>query len=506
MKVLLIVFVFCISAQGTVLGEDAPDLVILNAKIHTVASKKVRKGGIAIKDGRIIKVDHTYKIRNMMVRETKRVDARGRLVVPGFNDSHTHFMAIGNLFTSIDLSRVRDPGQIPSMLRHYVRFLPKGRWIQGGNWDSSNWNPEKLPTRHLIDAATPETPVLLYGPSAEIALANSKALELAGIAKGKKAPLGGKIEIDSEGEPTGVLRGTAILLVRGQIPRLASKQFDEVGETATNYAASLGVTSVQDMHSDYMAETLRELNRKGKLKTRVYDCTPLSQWKRLADRGIQRASGDGFVREGCLKSLAFSDRGATEDLYKNISAADRAGLQVMIHAIGSSANRNILNIYERVITENGKRDRRFRSEHAARLSAIEISRFGRLNIVPSLQPRLFGGYEPYRSLIESGAPIAFGSDATMTDFDPLAGVHYAVTRGRPSERLAVHEAVRLYTLGSAYAEFQEDEKGTIEKGKYADVVLLSENIFEIPKEEIRNVRVEMTIVNGEIVYDARQRR
>lgn len=482
---------------------DAPDLVILNAKIYNAAGKKLRSDGIAIRNGRITKIDASYKIRRMTDRGTRSIDARGKLVVPGFNDSHTHFMAIGNLFSSIDLRDVRRREEIPQRMREYVRFLPRGRWILGGNWNNTDWISNSMPTRNLIDDSTPDNPVFVYGPNSNIALANGVALRMAGIDRDTTVPRGGEVITDREGNPTGVLKGSAILLVRALIPRLATKQDLEVAETASNYAAALGVTSVQDMHSDYIADVFRELRRIGKLKTRIYDCTPLYDWRKLAAKGIRSASGDEFVREGCLKSFAFSDTGATDELFESIKGADKAGLQVMIHAIGSSANHNILNTFERVEAVNGNRDRRFRSEHAARFGSRDIRRFGRLGVIPSMQPHLFGGYEPYRSLINSGARIAFGSDASMTDFNPLQGIHDAVNRGTPEERLTVSEAIGLYTLGSAYAEFQEKEKGSIERGRLADLVILSENIFSIPSSKIRDASVIMTIVGGEIVYDRR---
>jgi predicted amidohydrolase YtcJ len=504
LKILLVpVFIFAASLALPVNAKDSPDLVILNAKIYTAKGKKVRNGGIAIKNGRIIAVDRTYKIRDMMIRGTKRVDARGRLVVPGFNDSHTHFMAIGNLFSSINLKNVRRPAEVSERLRHYSRFLPKGRWIQGGNWNNSDWAPNSLPTKELLDAATPDNPVFLYGNDPNIAVANSLALKIAGIRKNSRPPQGGKIMLGADGEPNGILRGTAVLLVKAQVPRLATKELLAVAETATNYAASLGVTSVQDVHSDYVAEIFRELRNKGKLKTRIYDCGPLYDWEKIAKKGIRRASGDEFVREGCLKSFSVSSKDAAEELYEDVLGADKAGLQIMVHAIGGSSVNNIINIYERVEKANGRRDRRFRVEHATRYMASDMRRFARLSVIPSLQPHLFGGREQYRSLLESKARIAFGSDASITDFNPILGIYAAVNRAQPRERLTVEQALRLYTIGSAYAEFQEDIKGTIEKGKVADLVILSENLFAIPKSSIRNVVAEMTFMNGEIVYDKR---
>ncbi len=483
--------------------KQDPDLVILNAKIFTATGKKVRDGGIAIKDGRIIAVDKTYKIRDKMVRTTRRIDANGRLVVPGFNDSHTHFMAIGNLFSSVNLRDVRDSEEVPQILRRYVRYLPKGRWILGGNWNNNDWTRKQLPTRHLIDAVTPENPVFIYSSDPEIALANSLAMRISGIDKKKIAPEGGSIDRDQNGDATGILRGTAILLVRGKVPKLATREEFEVAETATNYAAALGVTSVTNVHTDDVASVFRSLRANGKLKTRVYDCLSLNDWKQVAETGLRAATGDSFVRTGCLKGFAPTDDDAVEQLYEEVLGADRAGLQVLVHSIGQSANRNILDIFERVAQIDGKRDRRFKVEHAAGFRMEDLKRFEKGGFIASMQPHLFGGYQPYRSLLKSDAILAFGSDASITDFDPMLGIDAAVNRGSADERLSVEDAVRLYTEGSAYAEFQEKEKGTIEIGKLADLAILSSNIFEIPSAQIRDTFVVMTFMNGEIVFDKR---
>ncbi len=277
----------------------------------------------------------------------------------------------------------------------------------------------------------------------------------------------------------------------------------EVAETATNYAASLGITSVTNVHTDNVSSVFRTLLANGKLKTRVYDCLSLNDWKTVAETGLRAATGDSFIRTGCLKGFAPSDVDAVEQLYEEVLGADRAGLQVMIHSIGESANRNILNIFERVVEADGKRDRRFKVEHAAGFRSEDLKRFEKGGFIASMQPHLFNGYQPYRSLLKSDAFMAFGSDASITDFDPMLGIDAAVNRGNDNERLTVEEAVELYTAGSAYAEFQEKEKGTIEKGKLADLVMLSANIFDISRDQIRETFAVMTFMNGEIVYDKR---
>ncbi len=497
MKFLLLIITITPSAFAIAAQTSSADFVITGAKIHTVDFKNSKAEALAIKDNRIIAVGKTAEIRKLVVVDTIVIDAKGRLVLPGFNDSHVHFTAIGNLFTAIDLRFITGPEKVAEKLREYVRFLPKGRWILGGQWDHNRWS-ENLPTKELIDAVTPDNPVFLYSKDAKMAWVNSAALKVAGIGRKPINIRDGEIVRDKNGDPTGILKERAILLVKQRAPKLAAKDWYEVTQAATNYAASLGVTSVQDVHSDDQRDILDRLEREGKLKTRVYDCIALIKWKELV--GKVRSKKDAMIRTGCLKAMADSDPESEEVMFLDILAADKAGLQVAIHAIGQKQNQSILKIFERVIEANGNKDRRFRVEHAYRFPIDDLSRFANSKIIPSLQPRLFYGNQPYRSFINSGVKIAFGSDASMTDFDPLKGVAAAVNFSDTDEAISVEEAVYLYTMGSAYAEFEENEKGSIEVGKLADLVILSDDIFSMKREDIANAKVLLTIVDGKIVY------
>ncbi|NNF00965.1 MAG: amidohydrolase family protein, partial [Pyrinomonadaceae bacterium] len=299
---------------------------------------------------------------------------------------------------------------------------------------------------------------------------------------------------------------SAILLVKFKAPKTQTKDWIPVTEAATNYAASLGVTSVQDVHSDYQRDYLLALEKEGKLKTRVYDCTPLHEWKRLLKMMDEKPVKSPLVRIGCLKSFSDGFEESIPELYERIDAADKAGLQVLMHAIGNKANEIVLGIFERIENENTKRDRRFRVEHAFRFRFNNLGRYSKSNIIVSLQPHLFGGNEPYRSFLNADTKIAFGSDASITDFNPLFSIHAAVNRGSfeggVKQALTVEEAVRFYTIGSAYAEFQEEVKGSIKAGKLADVIILSDDIFSVPAERIRDAKVVLTIVDGKVVYEA----
>ena len=431
---------------------------------------------------------------------TKVINAKGKLVLPGFNDSHVHFMGIGNQFSSIDLRNVRNPEEMGEKLEWYSMFIPKGRWILGGQWNHENWTPNNLPTKELIDLATPNNPVFLYNFNAKMALANSLALEIAGVNKDTTDIAHSSIVRDKNGNPTGVLKGAAINFVRAFAPKYHTEDLLAVAETATNYAASLGVTSVQDMHSDYLSETLKKLRRSGKLKTRVYDCTPLLEWRKLTEKGIQRATGNSMIRSGCLKHFSDGSPKDMQTLGEDIASADRANLQVMMHAIGKRANDVVLKIYELVAERNGKGDRRFRIEHAHHMHVRDINRFSKSNTIASMQPHLFLGGEPYRTLLDKNVTIAFGSDAPIANFNPLYGIYAAVNRGSPEETISVEEAVRLYTLGSAYAEFQENIKGSVSVGKLADLIILSDDILTIDPQRIGKVKVLLTMLGGKIVY------
>ena len=479
------------------------DLIIINAKVRTMDAKQPRAEAVAIFGNKISKIGTNKEIRALTGAKTKTIDAKGKLVLPGFNDSHVHFMGIGNLFSSVDLRDVRTPLEIVKRLEHYVKFLPRGRWILGGGWNHENWSPKNFPTKELIDAAAPDNPVFIYHADTRTALANSLALKLAGIDKNNKNP---EIVRDEKGEPTGILKNSALGLVRKVIPEFPTKQWLEVAETASNYAASLGVTSVQDMSADNFLDVYRQLNREGKLKTRIYDCANLFERRGLAE--MPRSDDNLMVRGGCLKGFSDGDAESLEKLYSYIQSADKAGFQVMIHAIGNSANDIVLSVFERAAKANGARDRRFRIEHAHNARPEDLSRFGKSKIIASMQPFLFfggawNGSEPYRTLLDTNAFIAFGSDASITDFNPLLGIYAAVNRkGENNDQtISIEEAIRVYTLGSAHAEFQENVKGTITVGKLADIIILSDDIFSISPEEIPKTKVLTTIVDGKVVYE-----
>ena len=495
-------FVLLLTVPASCLAAGA-DLIIVNANVRTLASAQPRAEAIAVSNGEIIAVGSTKAIRALADADTQVIDAGGKLVLPGFNDAHVHLTAIGNLFSSVKLADVRTSKEFAERIANVARFLPKGRWILGSGWDNRIWIPNDPPTKALIDTLTPGNPVFVYNVDAKAVFVNSIALKLAGIGKDTKDPVGGMIFRDASGEPTGVLRGTAMQMVGSLVPTNHMKNLPEIIEAASNYAASLGVTSVQDMHSDDLGDVLRDLARLGKLKTRVYDCTNLSNWQKLAAQKIKAASGDAMVRIGCMKS--FAEDGEDLDiaqLERDIAGADKAGLQIAIHAIGAKPNEIVLSAFEKAVKANGPRDRRFRVEHARNATREALPRFAKLNTIASMQPWLFygengAGSDDYERIFDARVSVAFGSDASITDFNPLLGIHAAMNS---KNGISVEQAVRAYTAASAFAEFQEKAKGTIEVGKLADFIILSEDIFSIDRTKIRNARIETTVVGGKIVF------
>ncbi|PYT00424.1 MAG: hypothetical protein DMF63_07605 [Acidobacteria bacterium] len=484
---LLPLFHFQLSAQKT----SFADLVVINAKVRTITASDSIAEAFAVSGNRITAVGTNKLVRTLIGPSTRVLDAKGKLVLPGFNDAHVHFMPIGNSFSSIDLRYVTTANEMMSRISRYVRFLPKGRWILGGHFKNED---SQLPDRKSLDAVTSENPVFLYTADNTKAFANSIAFRLANLKDDSSG-----VERDLANEPTGIVRGIALRKIADSVPADHIRNWLEVGETATNYAASLGVTSVQDMHSDDSRNVYLELQRQGKLKTRVFDCLPLRDWKKL--RASRLPDGhDAMVTDGCLKSFSDGDEAGRAPLLRDVTAADAAKLQIMIHAIGRDANRIVLDVFENVAKINGPRDRRLRVEHAHKVRDEDLHRFSRSQILASMQPFLFDRSPDSRfgTLMKQNAPVAFGSDAAMVDMNPLLGIESAVNAG--SESVSVYNAVRAYTIGSAFAEFREKEKGTIEVGKLADFVILSDDIFTIDRKAIRNVSVLTTVVDGKIVF------
>lgn len=492
-RIALTILCFFAFTLQIIAQNPAADLVIFNADVRTMDKAKPSAQAIAVKGEKIIAVGTNAQIKRLTNSDTKIIDAKSKLILPGFNDSHVHFFSVGVQFFFADLKYAKNSAEIIEKIKRHAKFLPKGTWITGG-FQSDEINALKiLPSKELIDAAAPDNPILLYLKGFQTVFVNTRALQLTGFDK-----------FDEESKKSGIVRGSAVNEIRKVVPANVAGDKSAVLETATNYAASVGVTSIQDVQSDDISELLRGLERQGKLKNRVYDCVALGDWRKLAARKIKRATGDAMIRQGCLKYFSDGNQDLIGDLSENIISADKENLQVMTHAIGGTANDIVLTIYENVIKQNGAKDRRFRIEHAHNFRNQDLVRFAKTNTIASMQPYLFfdGSGEDtllFRQMSAAKTPLAFGSDANIIDLNPLSGIYAAVFGGNG---MTVEEAVRAYTLGSAYAEFQENNKGSITVGKLADFVILSENIFTINPDQIEKAKVLQTVMNGKIIYTA----
>ncbi|HEU4795762.1 MAG TPA: amidohydrolase [Pyrinomonadaceae bacterium] len=532
------------------------DTIIINAVVHTMDPAQPKAEAVAIYANRIVAVGSSKDIKKLAGPTTRTIDAQKRLLLPGFNDAHTHFLSGGFQLSSVDLRDANSPQEFAQRIKAFAEKLPQGRWITGGDWDHERWPVAKLPTKELIDSITPDTPVFVSRLDGHMALANTLALKLAGVTRQTLDPAGGVIVRDKSGEPTGVLKDAAQSFVWKVIPPATFDERLAAARAATNYAAKLGVTSIHDVSAGTDVGVYQTLLERGELKTRIYAVAPLPQWERLARTGVRAHFGSEMLRVGGLKGFSDGSLGSTTALFyepyrddpstsgipgdemfpegamlERVREADRAGLQIMIHAIGDRANDLILGVFEQVARENGKRDRRFRIEHAQHLRAQDIPRFARARVIASMQPyhaiddgrwaekrigkeRAKTTYA-FRSLLDSGVTLAFGTDWTVAPLNPMLTIYAAVTRrtidGKnsngwvPEQKISVEETVRAYTIGSAYAEFQDQVKGTISSGKLADLVLLSDDIFKIDPKEIENVKVLLTMVDGRVVYEERNR-
>ena len=523
-------------------------LIIQNANIWTGDAARPRASAIAASRDRITTVGNDGDVRELIGPKTIVIDADGGFVTPGFIDSHIHFLMGGFRLASVQLRDVRSRDELTRRVREFATSLPDGSWITGGDWDHSLWGGE-LPTREWLDDATGDRPAWLNRVDGHMSLANSAALRIANVTAATAEIDGGAIVRDSRGEPTGLLKDNAMSLVTRVVPDADSRMKRAALDAAMKYVAARGVTSVHNMAfgADDL-DTFRAAHGARELKTRIYAAVPLGEWRRLADEVAINGRGDEWLRIGVLKGFVDGSLGShtaaflepfcdkhddlgllldtPEHLYELISGADRAGLHLALHAIGDRAVRLQLDIYERIAREHGPRDRRFRIEHAQHIAAADIARFARLGVVASMQPyhliddgrwaeKVVGRERlrttfAFRSLLDAGTRLAFGSDWFVAPPTPLEGIYAAVTRRTlddrhddglvPEEKISVDEALVAYTRDAAYASFEEEIKGTISEGKLADLVLIDRDLTAIPPHEIRDARVRMTVVGGEIVH------
>jgi predicted amidohydrolase YtcJ len=531
-----------------VAAQEPVSLAIVNARVWTGDEGRPWADAVAVSGDRIAAVGSSAEIRKLAPAGARVIDASGGMVVPGFIDSHVHFITGGHRLASVQLRDARTPAEFIARIKAFAATLPEGSWITGGDWDHEHWGGE-LPRRDWIDSITPNHPVWVTRLDGHMSLANTAALRAAGVTREARDVPGGTIVRDAAGEPTGVFKDNAAGLVSRAVPDPSPVQDDRALDAAMRYVAEQGVTSVHDMGSWGDIAVYRRAHGAGRLTTRIYAGVPLSTWERLRDSVAASGRGDARLRIGLLKAFVDGSLGshtaaffepftdvptdtglivtAPETLYERVKGADAAGLHVAVHAIGDRAINLQLDIFERVARENGGRDRRFRIEHAQHIAPADIPRFARLGVIPSMQPyhaiddgrwaeRVIGPKRiettyAFRSLIDAGARPAFGSDWFVAPPTPLEGIYAAVTRRTlddanpagwvPAQKITVEEALRGYTRDAAYASFEEDEKGTLTRGKLADLVLIDRDLTRIPPESIREAKVMLTVIGGRIVHE-----
>jgi hypothetical protein len=543
-------FVACVCAAQT---KPAADLIITNGKIWTVDKSLPTAEAVAVVGDRIVAVGSAMEIEVWRGPQTKVIDAGGKLVLPGFNDAHVHFVSGGMQLDNVQLKDATSAQEFARLIGERAKVTPKGEWILGGNWDETKWTPPNIPTKQLIDALTPDNPVFVTRYDGHMGVANSVALRSAGITAPTQDPPGGTIVRDARGNPTGALKDAAADRMYKVIPALTHDQRVRIVKRAMAHAASLGVTSVQNMSADYEdIAVYDELLQRGELITRIYAAPLIGNVHDLAKIGVRHAFGGPYLRIGALKGFAdgslgsgtayfyepFLDQGENHGLLSDemhpislmrdrMMTADAAGLQLCTHAIGDQAISIILDLYAEVTKAHGEADRRFRIEHAQHMAAKDFARFAELHVIASVQPyhaiddgrfaeahigrdRSSRTYA-FRTFLDRGVRLALGTDWEVAPLDPMQTVYAAVTRATldgknpggwfPEQKLTVPETIEAYTMGSAYAEFQDNVKGSITSGKLADLVVLSDDIFTIPPEKIRDVHVLKTVLGGRVIFE-----
>lgn len=537
-------------------SEDEPkaDFVVLGGTIYSGDETIGTVEALAAIGGLIIDTGTTEEMRQWIGDDTHIVDLQGRFAMAGFNDAHTHMANAGLAMLAVDVTGAGSVGEFQQRIRDRLGDFEPGRWVTGRGWDHSLWPGAEVPTRADLDAVSTAHPILMGRVDGHSAVANSMALELAGIDADTPDPEGGDIVRDAAGEATGWLKESAVQLVAKHVPPPSADDLRQGLRLAIADAARHGVTSVQDdsvRGSGWPAfEALKALKDAGELTVRVTEWLPfeasIDQLKTWRQAG---GTTDAWLKTGALKGVADGSGGSLSAamIEPFATAPDNRGLlligaelmaelaierdandfQIAIHAIGDRANRVALGAFEAAARANGERDSRHRIEHAQFVDDDDLGRFKALGVVASMQPshilsdmrwapRILGperegeGYR-WNGLLKSGARLAFGSDYPVEPIDPMRGLYAAITRefeaGGPveggwqaQEKITIEEAIAAFTLGAAFAEFEDDRKGTLRPGKFADIVVLTRDIIRASPAEILDTEVLITIVGGEVVY------
>jgi predicted amidohydrolase YtcJ len=546
------VFATLVLAHASCAPPGPPADLVIYGKIWTGDSAQPLVPAVATRGDTIVAVGDSGTIAKLVGPTTKVLSNGSSLVTPGFMDGHVHFLSGGYQLSSVDLRPADSPQDFVARLKAFASERQPGEWIVGGDWDHERWPGSPLPRREWIDSVTPRNPVFLSRLDGHMGVANSLALKAAGITRNTKPIPGGTIVKDPRtGEPTGVLKDEAMNPVYSVIPDGTPAQDDAAIARAMSFMASKGVTAVAAVSAPWSeVAALKRAKAAGTQTVRVALFPSLGDWHRVADTMTADGPGDDWIRVAGVKGFIDGSLGSTTALFfdpyedepgtkgllvtpedslrKWIGAADSAGLQVVVHAIGEKANALVLDIYDSVAKAHGPRDRRFRIEHAQHMRPEDVTRMASGKVIASMQPyhaiddgrwagkrlgkRVVNSYV-FHSMLEKGVHLAFGSDWTVAPIDPLLGIYAAVTRrtldGKnpggwiPEQKISVEQALKAYTSGDAYGVFAEGTRGVIRKGYRADLVLLDQDLLTVAPEALETAQVKATVVGGKVVYQAK---
>lgn len=519
-----------------------------NGKVRTMDPQNPLAEAILVADGKILAVGTDSGLNALADGSVEKIDLRGRLVIPGLVDSHTHFSMFALGLEQVSLEGTRNVEEALDRFREKVKTLSPGDWVLGVNWDKNIWPGGNAPTKEDADRALPDNPLCVISKCGHLTWANSLAFKLAGITRNTPTPAGGEIEKDPvTGEPTGILKENAADLVQKLIPQPTQDDYRKAIASCIKLAHSKGLTGIHNCEGAEAFRAFQMLAQNGELAFRVHHHLAMENLEDAVALGLQTGFGSPSLSIGSLKLFADGALGSQtadmlesyeerpdyygivvntrEELHRMIKKAAEARISSAVHAIGDAANRTLLDIYEDILPLTRAGGLRQRIEHAQILKPEDFRRFGKLGVIASVQPlhatsdmyivdRHWGKRGRYayafKSFIQAGAPYAYGSDVPVETFDPLKGIFAGVSRRRednlaaqpwyPEEALTVQEAVYGYTMGAAYASYEEKCKGSLAPGKLADLVILSKDIFTVPEDEILSTQVDCTMVGGEIVY------
>jgi predicted amidohydrolase YtcJ len=529
------------------------DLVLYNGKLYTMDPGLPRTQAVAIAGNRVLAVGSDADVRALLAPNGQAIDLHGRAVVPGFTDSHLHFMSYGLSLKQIDLAEVPTLEEALARVAARAAATPPGHWLHGRGWDHSLWAGGAFPTRQDLDRVAAEHPVYLERKCGHVGWANSRALQLAGITAQTPDPAGGAIERDADtGEPTGILKELAMDLMTRLFEEPAPAEAMAAIRAGMDRAHKLGLVGIHTMEGPTSFRAFQELRASGELELRVLMQIPVENLDSAIQVGLRSGLGDERLRIGGVKAFADGALGArtahmlepfqgepdnvgiavtdAERMREIIGQASRAGLAVFVHAIGDRANREVLDAIEASRQAGEGLHLRHRIEHVQILHPDDLPRLARLGVIASMQPihatqdmlladalwgRRSAGAYAFRSLLRSGAVLAFGSDSPVEDLNPIKGIHAAVTRRRadgspgpdgwhPEQRLTVAEAVQGYTAGAALASGEEAIKGSLSPGKLADLAILSQDIFAIDPMAILDTKILATMLDGRFVYQQQE--